>query len=259
MKLKGKVALVTGGSQGIGEAVVKALFADGASVAVVASSAIEKAEKVCRALGADTAAAEQVAKPYTADVRKQAEVENLVRSVVADFGQIDILVNCAGVFYPSPAGETPLATSDQMIDINLKGTWNLINAVAPHMKSRKAGRIVSIASVAGFMGFGNYAVYCATKAGIVMMTRALACELAPSGINVNCVAPGNTATPMNEDIRTNAELKGMLDYMAAKTPSGRTYSEPEDIAGAVLFLVSDASRAMHGSCMLMDEGFSAGI
>ncbi|MES2116080.1 MAG: SDR family oxidoreductase [Pseudomonadota bacterium] len=255
MRFKGKVAIVTGGTQGIGEAVVKALYAEGAIVAVVASSSQDKADKVCRELGGDRS----TTRAYVADVRSPEQVEKLAQAVIVDFGRIDLLVNCAGVFQPSPAGATPPATSDQMIDINLKGTWNMIGAVVPHMKERRAGRIVSIASVAAFMGFGNYAVYCATKAGIAMMTRALACELAPSGINVNCVAPGNTATPMNEDIRTQPEHKGLLDYMAAKTPSGRTYSAPEDIAGAVLFLLSDAGRAMHGSCMLMDEGFSAGI
>jgi len=92
-----------------------------------------------------------------------------------------------------------------------------------------------------------------------MMTRALALELAPSGVRVNCIAPGNTATPMNEDIRTRPELKHFLDGMAARTPSGRTYSDPEDMAAIAAFLASDESRAMHGAVVLADEGFSAGI
>jgi 3-oxoacyl-[acyl-carrier protein] reductase len=253
--LKNKVAMITGGSQGIGAAVSAALHAQGVRVAVVASSSVDKARSVASALDPEC----KTARPFAADVRNPAAVREAVAAVVRSLGPIDILVNCAGVFEPSPAGSTDIAVSDKMIDINLKGTWNVINAVAPQMRERKAGRIVNIASVAAHMGFGGYAVYCATKAGIVLMTRALACELAPLGINVNCVAPGNTATPMNEDIRTKEEMKGFLDFMAARTPSGRTYSSADDIAGGVVFLCSAAARAMHGSCLLMDEGFSAGM
>jgi 3-oxoacyl-[acyl-carrier protein] reductase len=253
--LKNKIALVTGGSQGIGAAVAAALHAQGARVAVVASSSVDKARAVSTRLDASG----KTARPYAADVRNPAAVRDAVAAATRELGPIDILVNCAGVFEPSPAGATDAAVSDKMVDINLKGTWNVINAVAPQMRERKSGRIVNIASVASQMGIGGYAIYCATKAGIVLMTRALACELAPLGINVNCVAPGNTATPMNEDIRTKQELKGFLDFMAQRTPSGRTYSQPEDIAGGVVFLCSEAARAMHGSCLLMDEGFSAGM
>ncbi len=146
-----------------------------------------------------------------------------------------------------------------MIDINMKGTWNMISAVVPVMKENGSGKIVNFASVAGVMGLGGYALYCATKSAIIMMTRALANELAPSGINVNCVAPGNTASPMNEDIRTNPELKPFLDVMAARTPSGHTYSTVDEMANVARFLVSEDSRAMHGSCVLADEGFSAGM
>lgn len=253
--LKNKVAMITGGSQGIGAAAAAALHAQGVRVAVVASSSVDKARKVASALDP----ALRTAQPFAADVRDAAAVREIVAAVTHGVGPIDILVNCAGVFEPSPAGATDIAVSDRMIDINLKGTWNVVNAVAPQMRDRKSGRIVNVASVAAQMGFGGYAVYCATKAGIVLLTRALACELAPLGINVNCVAPGNTATPMNEDIRTKEELKGFLEFMAARTPSGRTYSSAEDIAGGIVFLCSSAARAMHGSCLLMDEGFSAGM
>ena len=109
------------------------------------------------------------------------------------------------------------------------------------------------------MALGTYSAYCAAKAGVNFMTRALAQELAPHGIQVNAILPGNTATPMNENIRTEPELKPMFDAMAARTPSGRTYSEPIDMARAVLFLASDDGRAMHGGLMVLDEGFSLGI
>jgi NAD(P)-dependent dehydrogenase (short-subunit alcohol dehydrogenase family) len=255
MGFKGKVALVTGGSQGIGEAVVRRLSGEGAQVAVVASSSVDKAKSVSDAIVGDGGAA----RAYACDVSDAKAAEKLVADVTRDFGRIDILVNCAGVFYPTPAGDTEQGKSDRMIDINLKGTWHMVSAVAPGRKERKHGKIVNFASVAGVMGLGTYALYCATKAGIIMMTRALANELAPHGINANCVAPGNTASPMNEDIRTDPALKPFLDFMAARTPSGQTYSSVDDIANVVRFLASDESRAMHGSCVLADEGFSAGM
>lgn len=252
MKLSDKVALITGSSQGIGEAIAACFAREGAAVAVVASSSVDKAGAVAHKLGCG-------ARPYTCDVRSTASVDALVAQVAQDFGRIDILVNSAGVFYATPVGTTTEPDFDRLVDINVKGTWNLINAVAPGMVKRRQGKILNLASVAGVMGLGTYAVYCATKAGIIMMTRALACELAPHGINVNCIAPGNTATPMNEDIRTKPELKPFLDFMAARTPSGRTYSTAEDMAGIALFLCSEDGRAMHGSCVLADEGFSAGL
>jgi 3-oxoacyl-[acyl-carrier protein] reductase len=255
MRLAGKTALVTGGSQGIGEAVAKRLAAEGASVVVVASSSPDKAEAVVATLPG--AAGRHMA--TACDVRDAEAVRALVGAVEKRFGGIDTLVNSAGVFYPTPAGSTPKTDAERMVEINLMGVWNAIDAAAPGMKQRKSGQIITIASVAGVMGIGGYSLYCGTKAAIIMMTRALALELAPSGIRVNCIAPGNTATPMNEDIRTKPELKPFLDAMAARTPSGRTYSEPEDMAALAAFLASDESRAMHGAVLLADEGFSAGI
>jgi len=249
-----KRALVTGGSQGIGLAIAARLAQEGAKVAVVASS---RREKAAAAIAAFPDPGRHL--PEACDVRDVTEVNALVGRVSDRFGGIDLLVSAAGVFYPTPLGDTNEANYDRMVDINLKGTWNLINAVSPRMKSEKAGKIVNIASVAGVMGLASYAVYCATKAGIIMMTRALATELAPHGVNINCVAPGNTSTPMNEDIRTKPELKPFLDAMAARTPSPRVYSEAGDMAAIACFLLSEDARAMHGSCVLADEGFSAGI
>lgn len=253
MTLMGRAALVTGGSQGIGEAIVRRLAADGVTVGVVASTDVAKARAVCAELPSDRGV------PYACDVRDTAAVSALIARAQQDLGRIDILVNSAGVFYPTPAGSTDEASYDRMMDINVKGTWACINAVAPAMKAQRKGWIVNIGSVVAAMGFGGYAVYCASKAAIVMMTRALAIELAPHGINVNCLSPGNTATPMNEDIRTRPELKPMLDAMAARTPSGQTYSSAEDMANIVAFMVSDAARSLHGINILADEGFSAGL
>ncbi|MGI4877248.1 MAG: SDR family NAD(P)-dependent oxidoreductase [Janthinobacterium lividum] len=255
MRFAGSVAVVTGGSQGIGARIAQRLAAEGAIVAVVASSDPAKAQRVADTIIADGGRASA----HAADVRNSAQLRELMDRIAGRDGRIDLLVNCAGVFFPTPIGQTDDATVDRIVDINLKGPFNAINAVVPHMKAAGGGKIVSISSVAALMGIGTYSLYCATKAGIALMTRALAIELAPHGINVNAIAPGNTATPMNEDIRTDPSFQPLLDIMAARTPSGRVYSDPDDIAGLALYMLSSDARAMHGSTVLIDEGFSAGM
>ena len=255
MKLDQKIALITGGSQGIGEAIAARFACEGARVAVVASTSVDKAQRVAKEINGRHGSASA----FVADVTKPREVSALFDRVEQQLGPVDILVNSAGLFLQTVAGQSDVGIIDRMIDTNLKGTWHMINRSVPSMRARKTGWIINIASVAGLLGVSTYSVYSATKAGIIMMTRALGAELARDGIHVNCIAPGNTATPMNEDIRTKPEFAPMLQAMAARTPSGRTYSDPEDMAGAALFLASDESRAMYGSCMVLDEGFMAGI
>lgn len=255
MRLKGKTALITGGSQGIGEAIALRFAAEGATVGVVASARRDKAESVCAQIKQKGGKAH----PLVADVSKVAAIEAMAKQAETVLGRIDILVNSAGVFYPTKIGETAEADYDREMDINVKGTFFAINAIAPGMKQRRSGAIINITSVAGMVGMAGYSVYCGSKGAIITMTKALACELAPHGIRVNAIAPGNTATPMNLDIRTDPKYKAMLDYMAGRTPSGRTYSEAEDMAAAALFLASDDARAMHGTTIVLDEGISAGL
>jgi len=255
MRLQDSIALVTGGTQGIGSAVAQRLGSEGATVVVIASRDASRAAAVAGRIREDGGRAEA----EVADVTDRASARSLVERVLARYDHIDVLVNCAGVFLPTAAGERADDSVDRTIATNLVGTFTMIDAVVPFMKARRRGCIVNIASVAGFMGIGGYSVYCATKAGIMMMTRALACELAPHGIRINAIAPGNTATPMNEAIRTNAAYSPMLQAMAARTPSGRTYSTPEEMAAMVVFLATEDARSMHGTTVLMDEGFSAGM
>lgn len=255
MRFTDKVAVVTGGSQGIGASIAEQLAAEGAIVAVVASRDPAKAQLVVERIAGSGGRASA----HAADVRHQAEIGAVIDAVVAEHGRIDMLVNCAGVFLPTPIGATESADVNRIVDINLKGPFNVVNAAAPTMKAAGQGKIVSIASVAALLGIGTYSLYCATKAGVAMMTRTLAIELAPHGININAIAPGNTATPMNEDIRSDPHFKPMLDAMAARTPSGRVYSDSADIAKLALYLLSDDARSMHGSTLLIDEGFSAGM
>lgn len=251
---KDKVAIVTGGSSGIGAAVAQGLAARGAKVAVIASSNVAKAAPIVDAI----TVAGGVARAYALDVRDDQAVRDVVARVEGELGAIDILVNGAGVFLPSPCGETERAVMDDMIDINIKGSWNCMQAVVPSMKKR-GGRILNFASVAGTIGVKTFALYCASKSAIVMMTRVAAADLAPFGINVNAVAPGNTETPMNEPMRNDPAMKEMLAGMKSMTPSGVTFSKPDDIAAIALFVLSDAARAMHGATVLADEGISAAI
>jgi NAD(P)-dependent dehydrogenase (short-subunit alcohol dehydrogenase family) len=254
-KLTGKVAFITGGSQGIGEATALLFGREGAKVAVVASSDLAKAEGVA----ARIRAAGGTASAHVADVRVPSQLTSAAAAAVATHGPIDILVNSAGIFPPTPCGTTDEESYDRVMDINVKGTWNAISAISPSMRQRKTGWIVNISSVLGTMALGNYALYCASKAAVNMITRSLAIEFGRDGVHVNCIAPGNTATPMNLNLRTEEQYKGFVDMMAARTPSGRTYSKPEDMAQAALYLASSDSHAMHGNIMVLDEGFSLGV
>ena len=255
MKLEGKTALVIGGSSGIGEAIALRFAAEGARVAVVGSSDPAKAGRVVERIEAAGGAA----RAFVADVRDVDAVEALVRDAAAAFGRIDILVNSAGIFEPTPVGETSEAEYDRMMDINVKGTFFAIQAVAPIMIAQGGGKIVNLSSVTGIMGFKTFSVYCATKAAINYLTRALALELSPHNIAVNAILPGNTATPMNVKIRTEPGYAAMLEGMTAVTPSNRTYSDADDMASAALFLCSEDGRAAHGSLLLLDEGISCGL
>lgn len=255
MKLNSKVALVTGGTAGIGEAIALRFAAEGAAVAVAASADLSKAQRVV----AKIEKAGGTAMAFRADVAKVHEVQRMVGGVLDAFERVDILVNSAGIVERTPAGETDEATYNRIMDVNVKGTFFCINALAPHMKARRSGWIVNISSIGGVMGNANHSVYCASKAGVIYLTKALACELAPHGIHVNAIAPGHTATPGNEDLRTKPEFGAYIDSITARTPSGRAYSEPDDMARAALFLACDDSRAMHGSIVVVDEGYTAGF
>jgi len=254
MQFEDKVVLVTGGSQGIGEAICKRFAAEGAEVAVVASSSLDKARNVVDPI----ASAGGKAEAYVCDVTSVSAIEALVGAVIKAFGRIDVLVNSAGVFYQTRIGETDEAMFDRMCDINLKGTFFMCNAVAPHMIERGSGTMINIGSTSGVVGRRDYIVYSATKAGVMHMTRALAVALAPHGVNVNAIAPGNTETPMNLHIRTDPENAAIRKTIAERTPSKRLFADPNEIAGAALFLASADARSMYGATVLIDNGITAG-
>jgi 3-oxoacyl-[acyl-carrier protein] reductase len=250
-RFEARIALVTGGSSGIGNAIARRLAAEGAFVALTASSDPARAARAAEQIGGN-------ALGLVADVTKASSIEKAVSAVYGKWGRIDILINSAGVYYPTPMGESAEGAVQQMLDTNLKGVFMAMNAVVPAMKAQGGGKIVNIASVAAFMGSKTYSMYCAVKAGVAMLTRATALELAPYAINVNAVAPGNTATPINASIRTAPEFAERRALIDANTPSRRKFTPPEEIAGIAVFLASDEARAMYGTTVLADEGRAAG-
>ena len=255
MKFSGRVAVITGGSSGIGKATAELFAREGAAVAIVASSSRDKAKDVAIKIEHEGGKAA----PFIADVCNVDSISAMVRDVLDTFERIDILVNCAGVYYPTPIGDTIEQDYDKVVDVNLKGTFFCINAIAPLLKKQGGGKIINLASASAYVPSRSYSVYAAVKAGVIMLTRALALELGPHQINVNAIAPGNTATPMNEAIRTKPEFKDLLAAMARATPSKRTYVEPEEIASVISLLASDEMRAMNGATILMDQGRTAGL
>ncbi|MBT4521827.1 MAG: SDR family oxidoreductase [Halieaceae bacterium] len=253
--LKDKVAMITGGSSGIGAAIARLFAEEGATVAVVASSDTAKAQRIVDVISQSGGRG----KAFSCNVEDLAQINHLVSDVENALGPVDILVNSAGVFFPTLIGETSEADFDRMVSINLKGPFFLIDCIAPGMIARQRGKIINVSSVSAFVGSKQYGLYGAVKAGLVSLTKTFALQLAPHNINVNAIAPGNTATPINQDIRTEPEFAERRAMIESSTPSQRLFSEPEDIAQTALFLASDRSRAMHGSTLLADEGRAAGL
>lgn len=250
MKLEGRVAIVTGGSQGIGAAIAMAYGREGAKVAIVNKSNRERARQVVEAIAAEGG----TARAFAADCSDLAEIDRMVAAVAAEFGPVDILVNNAGLFEPLPIEEIDEDNWDRQLGLNLKGAFFLVKAVTPGMKAKRRGKIVNITSIAGDGGFPNSAPYCASKGGLNNLTKALCLELAPFGINVNAIAPGNIVTPLNVELRADAEWSAKV---RERTPTGEDYLPAEDMAGAAVYLASDDARAVHGVILPVDAGWRA--
>jgi NAD(P)-dependent dehydrogenase (short-subunit alcohol dehydrogenase family) len=245
MKLKGRVAIVTGGAMGIGRAYALGLAEEGADI-VIADIDLGSAKEVA----AEVETLGRRALAVKADVTKKEEVEQLVEKTVSVFGRIDILVNNAGIAQFVPTEELDKADWDRVIGVNLTGELLCAQAVARQMIKQKYGKIINIASTAAHRGLPGLAAYCASKGGIVALTRALAVEWAQHNINVNSVSPGSTVTPMT--VGTGLDVEKEIQ----RTPLARI-NQPEDLVGAVVFLASPASDNITGQDILVDGGITA--
>ena len=247
--LQGRVAVVTGSSSGIGQAIAGRLAEEGANVVINYFGSPQGADATLKTVEATGAKGIRV----KADVRKIEDIENLIEQGWTHFGSVDILVNNAGMETRAPFWDVTEDDYDRVLDINLKGPFFLTRTfVRKLLAAKKPGRVINISSVHEDMAFPGFATYCVSKGGLRMLMRNLAVELAPMGITVNNVAPGAIATPINKKL---LEDKPKLDALLANIPLGRL-GQPHDVAGTVAFLASDDAAYINGATILVDGGLS---
>ena len=249
MRLKDKVAIVTGSGRGIGEAIAMKLASEGASI-MVDDVNMEDANRVAQEIknqGGNGIA-------FKASVNNRNEVRDLVNTTLDLFKAIHILVNNAAITRHKPLLELSEEEWDIVLDVDLKGVFNCTQAVLKHMMAQRCGKIVNISSLAGLGGgYDAPANYSAAKAGVVALTKVTAREAGPYGINVNCVAPGIVVTPLTYTRRSKEQVDKLIEQRKSVAVLGRV-GRPEDVANLVLFLVSDDSSYMSGQIIRIDGG-----
>ena len=238
-KLDNKIAIVTGGSRGIGKGIAKKLLISGAKVALLGRS-IELSNKTRIEL-------EKLVEIiyFSADMKKGSDIKSSIKKIVEKWNRIDILINNAGITHDKLAIRTSEDEWSNVIDTNLKGTFNCTKSVLPYMIKNKSGRIVSISSVVGIMGNPGQASYCASKAGIIGFTKSIAKEYGSKSITVNAVAPGLIETDMTKDINTEKLSKSIILERSGT---------PEDISNLVCFLCSEDASYITGQVINVDGG-----
>lgn len=248
--LTGRVAVVTGGNGGIGLGMAEGLAAAGASLVLIGRNAEKGAEAVARieALGAKVAF-------VAADLSTESACEAAIEAAAEKFGQLDILVNNAGVHVPAPAAKMSLADWNRDIEVNLTSPFICSRAAYPYL-AKRGGKVINIGSLASMVGMIHGANYCASKAGLVLLTKTLAVEWAADQIQVNAILPGWTST----DITAPAQygVPGFDEMIVKRTPAGR-WALPKDFAGIGVFLASAASDFITGTAIHVDGGFSVNL
>jgi NAD(P)-dependent dehydrogenase (short-subunit alcohol dehydrogenase family) len=247
--LSGKVAIVTGTSRGLGQYFGRALALAGADLVITSRQAetLSEFKKEIASLG-------RRALPLQLDVRDYDSIQQMVANAWEHYGQIDILVNNAGCNVRKPSAEVTWQDWNLVLNTNLRGTFFVAQAVAKKMIPRQYGRIINIGSVTSVFGYAGLAPYCASRGGVKQLTMSLADDWGSSGITVNCLAPGWFKTDQNRMMYENQEW---VDYLIDRIPLKRP-GAPGDLAGAVVFLASDASEYITGQTILVDGGISTG-
>jgi NAD(P)-dependent dehydrogenase (short-subunit alcohol dehydrogenase family) len=248
-RLEGKTCIITGGSSGIGAATVRRFVDEGAEV-LIADIAADAAEGLARQLG-------NTVSVMHCDVRLEEDVRKVADTAMRRWGHVDVLVNNAGSELNRTYDQTTVEEWDRVLDTDLKGPWLFCKHVVPHMVKAGRGSVINISSLNGLVGFPLSTAYGSAKGGLVVFTKDLAIELAPSGVRVNCVCPGVIATPMMErwtDLMPDkAEAQQMLRGVM---PIGRM-GTAEEVAGAIFFFASDDSALCQGAVLSVDGGFVA--
>jgi NAD(P)-dependent dehydrogenase (short-subunit alcohol dehydrogenase family) len=248
-RLDGKLALVTGGARGLGRMMAQALAEAGADVAL-AGRGVKACEEAAAAIAEATG---RRTRAFAVDVTVASDVEKLAHEVESQLGPVDILVNNAGTNIRGPIEQLTEADWDTVIDTNLKGPFLCARAIGPRMVKRGWGRVINLASVLGIIALPGRAPYCSSKAGIINLTRVLALEWAGTGVTANAICPGAFGTELNRPL-----LDDPVKYQefVRRIPMGR-WGEVEEIAGAVVFLASDAATYVTGSSLFVDGGWTA--
>lgn len=242
--LKGKTAIVTGGSRGIGAAICKRFAEQGANIALLYAGNTQKAEETKAALLELGVKAEA----YQCNVADAEQVAAVCKQIIKDFGGADILVNNAGITKDKLVPMMKVPDFDSVVDTNLKGAFYMIKQLYPVFMKQKSGKIINISSIAGLIGNPGQANYSASKAGLIGLTKSVAKELASRNVNCNAIAPGFVATDMTENLSENNAL---VDHIPMKR-----FAQPEDIANLALFLASDQSDYITGEVIRIDGGLA---